>query len=251
MTKKKTYFVSDVHLGTPNFEESLEREKLLVEWLKAIREDAERIYLLGDIFDFWFEYKRVVPRGFTRFLGCISEIVDSGIPVYFFTGNHDIWVFDYLEKETGVKVIKEEQRVEINGKQFLIAHGDGLGPYDKKFNFLKKIFTNRFLQWCFKFVHPNFAIGFALRWSKHSRAKHELDKPINYEDEWLVKYSRSVEKEQHHDFYIYGHRHIPKIYDLGNNACYVNTGDWLINFTYAVFDGEKVDVIGYKDGLKK
>lgn len=245
--QKKIYFISDIHLGSPNFEESLKREKLLVQWLKEKSTDAEAFYFLGDIFDFWFEYKRVIPRGFTRFLGTLGEITDSGIPVYFFTGNHDIWVYDYLPQETGVTVIKTEQRVVLHGKTFHLAHGDGLGPYDKKYNFLKKIFTNRFLQWCFKRVHPNFSVSFAYRWSKYSRGQHEYPEQLELENEWLVKYSRSVMEKQDTDFFIFGHRHIPIHEKLDKTTEFINLGDWLINFTYGEFDGENFNLKHYTD----
>jgi UDP-2,3-diacylglucosamine hydrolase len=214
--------------------------------MKEKSEDAEAFYFLGDVFDFWFEYKRVVPRGFTRFLGALAEITDSGIPVYFFTGNHDIWIFDYLPKETGVQIVKNPIQKTINGKQFYLAHGDGLGPYDKKYNFLKSIFTNRFLQWSFKRIHPNFSIAFALRWSKYSRGKHEMPEIPDYENEWLVKYARSVlQKDASINYFVFGHRHIPIHYALDKNSEFINLGDWLINFTYGSFDGEKFGLYTY------
>lgn len=249
MKKKKTYFISDIHLGSPNFEESLKREKLLVQWLEEKQKDAEAFYFLGDIFDFWFEYKHVVPRGFTRFLGTISKLTDSGTPVYFFTGNHDIWVFDYLPTETGVKVIKKETRITIQDKTFYLAHGDGLGPYDKKYNFLKKIFTNKFLQWCFKRVHPNFSVAFAYRWSKYSRGQHEYPEQLELEKEWLVKHAREVMKVEAPDFFVFGHRHIPIHEKLDSNTEFINLGDWLFNFTYGEFDGERFTLKHYKDEL--
>ncbi len=249
MTKKKTYFISDIHLGSPNFEESLKREKLLVQWLEEKQKDAEAFYFLGDVFDFWFEYKHVVPRGFTRFLGTISKLTDSGTPVYFFTGNHDIWVFDYLPTETGVKVIKKETRIDIKNKSFYLAHGDGLGPYDKKYNLLKKIFTNKFLQWCFKRIHPNFSVAFAYRWSKYSRGQHKYPKQLELEKEWLVKHAREVMKDDTPDFFVFGHRHIPIHKKLDDKTEFINLGDWLVNFTYGVFDGESFSLKHYKDEL--
>jgi len=245
---KKTYFVSDVHLGAPDFESSLKREKLLVRWLEEKSKDAEAIYLLGDIFDFWFEYKRVVPRGFTRFLGTLSKLTDAGIPIYFFTGNHDIWVFDYLPRETGVSVIKDVHITSIHGKQFYIAHGDGLGPYDKSYNFLKKIFTSRVLQWAFKRIHPNFSVGFAHRWSKYSRGKHQITNVPDYEAEWLVKHARDVLKEgKTYDYFVFGHRHIPIKHKLNDTSTFVNLGDWLQTFSYGEFDGNEFRLRFYKE----
>jgi UDP-2,3-diacylglucosamine hydrolase len=239
LKEKKTYFVSDIHLGAPDFEHSLVREKKLVKWLKEKSADAEAFYLLGDIFDFWFEYKHIVPRGFSRFLGCISEITDAGIPVHFFTGNHDIWVFDYLPKETGVIVHKTPQIINLSGKTFYLAHGDGLGPYDKKYNLLKRIFTNSFLQWAFKRIHPNFSVAFAKRWSKYSRAQHQYPEKIDYEAEWLVKFARNYLESENSDidYFVFGHRHIPIKHALNEKTSFINLGDWLMNFTYGEFDG--------------
>lgn len=244
--KKKIYFVSDAHLGSPDFASSLKREKLLVKWLEEKSADAAAIYLLGDIFDFWYEYKHVVPRGFTRFLGTVAKLTDAGLPVYFFTGNHDIWVFGYLQQETGVKVIHDVLETEIYGKQFYISHGDGLGPYDKKYNFLKKIFTNRFLQWCFSRIHPNFAVWLADHWSKHSRGNHKYPTEPDYEKEWLVKHARDVMKEKNFDYYVFGHRHIPIVYKLDRDTTFINLGDWLENFTYGEFDGETFQLKSYR-----
>lgn len=241
---KKTYFVSDVHLGLPDNKESLAREKLLVRWLDEVSADAEKIYLVGDVFDFWFEYKRVVPRGFTRLLGKIAEITDKGIEVHFFTGNHDIWVFDYLPEETGVILHKEKLVTEINGKKFLIAHGDGLGPGDKGFKRMKKVFTCRFAQWLFARIHPNFAVWMAHSWSRKSRYKEEKKK-LQFkgpEKEWLILYAKKKLEKEHYDYFIFGHRHITVKYKL-NDAVFINLGDWLHNFSYAVFDGNELRLI--------
>lgn len=248
---KKIYFVSDAHLGFPNYEQSLKREKLLVEWLDKIKLDAEEIYLMGDLFDFWFEYKKVVPRGFTRFLGKIAEITDSGIPVHFFTGNHDIWIFDYLPKEIGIILHKEPIVKIFNDKIFYLAHGDGLGPHDKGFKFLKKIFTSPFYQWFFTRLHPNFGVGSAQYWSLKSRYA-KAKRPGEYdfkgvEDEWLVQYSRKLLEEKHFDFLIYGHRHVPLDFKISKTSRHINLGDWLANFTYGVFDGTNFELLNYKE----
>lgn len=246
---KKVYFLSDAHLGLPPIEKSLEREKLLTRWLDEARKDAHAIYLLGDIFDYWFEYKKVVPRGFTRLLGKISEITDSGIPVYFFTGNHDVWVFDYLPSETGMQVFREPVQIEMNGKKFFIAHGDGLGPYDKWYKFLKSIFTSRILQWMYARIHPNASIAFAHRWSKHSRLSKDAFLPFLGEDkEFQVLFSKDVLKTEHFNFFVYGHRHLPLDLKIGENSRLICLGDWFINFTYAEFDGNDMKLIAY---LKK
>ncbi len=248
--RKKIYFASDVHLGAPVMTNNSERERLFVKWLDTVKKDAGAIYLLGDIFDFWFEYKRVVPRGFTRFLGKIAEITDSGIPVHFFTGNHDIWVFDYLPNELGVIVHRDIVKTELGGKKFFIAHGDGLGPFDKGYKFLKKIFTNKFLQWCFARLHPNFGIWLAVKWSGHSRLKNGMiaaDEFRGDDKEWLVLYAKEELKKEHFDYFVFGHRHIPCSIDLGNNSRYINTGDWVTNFTYAVFDGGNMELCKFED----
>ena len=244
---KKIYFASDVHLGLSSFEESLKREKLFVKWLDEIKETAHEIFLVGDIFDFWFEYKKVVPRGFSRFLGKISEITDSGIPVHFFTGNHDIWIFDYLPKETGVIVHREPFTFEINSKKFYVAHGDGLGTYDKNFKRLKMIFTSRPLQWLFARLHPNAAIGFGQAWSNYNRT-HE--KPDTYQfkgedKEWLILFAKEILKTEHFDYFIFGHRHIPLNIKLSDNSTFINLGDWIVNFTFAEFDGDNISLKKY------
>jgi len=248
-TGKKIYFASDVHLGAPALNNNLQREKLFVKWLNQVKEDAKAVYLMGDIFDFWFEYKRAVPRGFTRVLGKLAEICDSGIEVHFFTGNHDIWVFDYLPQELGVIVHHKEVRTEIDGKKFFLAHGDGLGPYDKGYKMLKKIFTNKFLQWCFARLHPNFAIGLALKWSSHSRlsdGKVEADQFRGTDKEWLVLFANETLKNEDFDYFVFGHRHWPSNIKLDKGARYINTGDWISHFTYAVFDGENMELMNFE-----
>ena len=247
--KKKIYFASDIHLGLPNYEKSLKREKLFVKWLDEIKEDAEEIYLLGDIFDFWFEYKRAIPRGFSRFLGKLCEITDSGIPVYFFTGNHDMWIFDYLPKETGIVLYKEPIIKEIWGKKFYMAHGDGLGPGDRSYKLLKRIFASKFSQWLFARFHPNIGIWIANSWSTHSRYSRETE-PFEGEDkEWLILYSKKMLEKEHFDFMIYGHRHYPLDLKLSKNSRYINLGDWLSHFTYAVFDGKELELKKYPNNL--
>jgi len=175
MSAKKIYFASDFHLGVPSYEKSLEREKLLVKWLDEIKKDAEEVYLMGDLFDFWFEYKHAAPKGFVRLLGKIAEITDSGIPVYLFTGNHDMWMFDYLPKEIGVKIYREPIEKKFGSKTFYLGHGDGLGPGDKGYKFIKKVFANKFCQWLFARLHPNLGIGMAHYWSRKSRVANGND----------------------------------------------------------------------------
>lgn len=244
----KIYFVSDAHLGFPNAKESLEREKLLVKFLNEASKDATEIYLLGDIFDFWFEYKRVVPKGYTRFLGKIAELTDKGIPVHFFTGNHDLWVFDYLPNEIGIVVHRDREIRTIHHHKFFIAHGDGLGPSDIGFKYLKKIFKNRFAQWLFARIHPNFAVRMAIKWSQHNRY-HENPKNFTFlgeEKERLIQYAKRKLEQEQIDFFIFGHRHLPLELSLNNKAKFINLGDWLFHFTYAIYNGKNVTLHHYK-----
>ncbi len=251
MNNKKTYFISDIHLGLPDREKSLQRELKLVKFLNEIKEDTETIYFVGDIFDFWWEYKSVVPRGFIRFLGKIAELSDYGIKIIFFSGNHDIWMKNYLPEELGIKILHKELKTEINGKKFYIAHGDGLGPGDKSYKLLKKVFTNKFLQWCFSRLHPNFAFGLARKWS-YSRRSKETHYDFKGEDkELLVLHSKEILKKESFDYLIYGHRHFPLLIDTGNNSKHINLGDWLVNFTYGIFDGDKFSLNTYKNNVSE
>lgn len=244
---KKIYFASDHHLGVPNYEKSLEREKLFVKWLDEVKHDAHEIFIVGDLFDFWFEYKHAVPRGFVRVLGKLAEISDSGIPIHIFTGNHDMWIFDYLPKEIGAQLYRKPIERTWNNKRFYIGHGDGLGPGDHGYKFIKKVFANKFLQWCFARLHPNFGIGLANYFSRASRAKTgESDAKFLGEDkEWLAIYSKELLSKEHYDYFVFGHRHLPLDIQLNESSHYVNLGDWIQYFTYGVFDGEKLSLNSY------
>ncbi|HRG60135.1 MAG TPA: UDP-2,3-diacylglucosamine diphosphatase [Bacteroidia bacterium] len=237
---KKVYFASDFHLGVPNDEQSLLREKKIVQWLCDIEIDAQHIFLVGDIFDFWFEYKTVVPRGYTRLLGKLASLCDKGIKVHYFTGNHDMWTFGYLEKELGVSLYRNPIEVAINNKKFFIGHGDGLGPGDKGYKFIKKVFASSFSQWLFARLHPNFGIGLANFWSGKSRAANgPIDEIfMGEEKEWLIIYCKEVLQKKHFDFFIFGHRHLLLDIALPNNARYVNLGDWFKKPHFAVFNGQ-------------
>ena len=232
-------------------EKSLEREKIFVRWLDEISKDASEIYLLGDMMDYWFEYKKVVPRGFTRFLGKIAEITDSGIPVHYFTGNHDVWVFDYLPQEIGVHVHCEPLVKEINGKRFYIAHGDGLDTTDKGYLFLKRIFTSKVLQWLYARINPNCATAFAHYWSRRSRFAKGISMEFKGEErEELLIFARDLLKKEQYDFLIFGHRHIPLEYSIpGSNCKVILLGDWIVNNSFAVFDGENLQLNRYQGGL--
>ena len=246
MQGKKIYFASDLHLGLPTLKESLPREKLFVKWLDRIKPDAAELYLLGDIFDFWFEYKRVVPKGYSRFIGKIAEFTDSGIPVYFFTGNHDVWMFDYFQKELGVEVCHKPLIKDILNKKFFLAHGDGLGKGDPGYKLLKSIFTSPTLQWLFARIHPNFSLWFGNRWSVSSRYSKEIAHKFRGEDELITRFTRSKLEDQHFDFFIFGHWHSPTIYPLNDNTSnLIILGDWLVNNTYSVWDGEHLKLMQF------
>ena len=240
------YFASDFHLGIPDYASSLVREKMIVKWLDEIKEDASEIYLLGDIFDFWFEYSTVVPRGFVRLLGKIAEITDAGIPVHLFTGNHDMWMFDYLPKELNVSLNREHVTKDFNGKKFFIGHGDGIGPGDYGYKFIKAVFANKVCQWLFARIHPNFAFAIANFWSRRSRAATEELEFLGEENEYQIIFAKDKLKTEHIDYFIFGHRHIPNNIKLNEKSRYINLGDWITNFTYAVFDGENLELKSYQ-----
>lgn len=247
-TGKNIYFASDFHLGVPAGKSSLEREKRIIDWLNHIQKDAFEIYLVGDIFDFWFEYKHAIPKGFVRIQGKIAELVDSGIPVYFFTGNHDMWMFDYFEQELGVKIFREPVYRVYNDKKFVIGHGDGLGPGDRGYKFIKKVFAARWSQWMFARLHPNFGIGLANYFSRKSRVATGDDdsKFLGEDKEWLVQFCREHEKTDPQDYYIFGHRHLPMTIQINERATYINLGEWLNYKTYAVFDGTETKLLEWK-----
>ncbi|MBN2215254.1 MAG: UDP-2,3-diacylglucosamine diphosphatase [Bacteroidales bacterium] len=244
MTGHKYYFISDAHLGLYPVEESKRREKLLVNWLDTIKHDVRELFLMGDIFDFWHEYKRVVPRGFVRFLGKLSEISDLGVPVHFFTGNHDIWVYDYLTGEIGMNIYRKHIIREINDLRLFIGHGDGLGSGDTGYKLLKSVFTSKILQWLFARIHPNFSMWFGQKWSKSSRfAKGYIAEPYRGDDkEQQVVFAREKLKSEHFDYFIFGHRHVPFEIQIGEKSKVINLGDWINNFSYAVIEGNKLEL---------
>ena len=239
---KKVYFASDNHLGAPNQEKSKVREKQFVVWLDTIKADAAAIYLMGDLFDVWIEYKRVVPKGFVRVLGKLAELADSGISIHFFVGNHDMWMKDYLETELGIPVYYEPQQITLNNTSFFIGHGDGLGPGDKGYKRMKKVFRNPIIQWLYRLIHPDLGLRIAQHLSLRNRLiSGDDDKIYNGpESEWLVHYCREKLKTQNIDYFIFGHRHLPLDIELSKNSRYINLGDWLEYNTYAVFDGNSV-----------
>ena len=240
--KEKIYFASDFHLGVPDYESSLVREKKVIAWLDMVKQDASEIYLVGDIFDFWFEYKYTVPKGFVRLLGKLAEITDNGTKVHVFTGNHDMWMFDYLPKEIGVELHREPIEKIYNGKSFFIGHGDGLGPGDNWYKILKWICANKVCQWLFARLHPNLAFAIGQYSSKKSRIATGTSDSIYLGDdkEWLVQFCKEKLKEKHFDYFVFGHRHLPINVSVGERSSYMNLGEWVNYFTYAEFDGTQL-----------
>jgi len=247
--QKKIYFLSDFHLGAPDEKSSLVREKKLVRFFDNIRHDAAQIFIVGDIFDFWYEYKEVVPRGYVRLLGKLAELTDAGIPIHFFVGNHDMWMHDYFQKELNISVYFEPKVFEFNQKIFYIGHGDGLGPGDHGYKFIKKIFRNPLCQWAFGQLHPTWGIGMANYFSRKSRVKTgNSDEIFLGEDkEWLILYCREILEQKHYDYFIFGHRHFPLDFKLSADSRYINLGDWIRNFTYASFDGKDMELKKWND----
>jgi len=244
---KKIYFISDFHLGAPDYATSLVREKRVVQFLDEIKNDAAVIFILGDLFDFWYEYKRVVPKGFVRILGKLAELTDSGIIIHFFVGNHDMWMNGYFEKELNIDVYHEPKEYEFNGKKFLIGHGDGLGPGDHRYKFMKKIFRNKFSQSLFGMLHPSFGIGLADYFSRKSRMStgKKDEQFLGEEKEWLIVFCKEMLSKKHFDYFIFGHRHLPIEYKLNENSEYINLGDWIKYNSYAVFDNGSVTLKYY------
>ena len=240
MKKEKIYFASDFHLGSPNLEESLKRERKIISWLNEIEIDAKKIYLLGDIFDFWFEYEKVVPKGFVRLLAKLADFVDKGIEIHFLVGNHDMWMRDYLEKEIGLKVHFKEFIIEEDNQLIFIGHGDGLGRGDYKYKILKSLFTSNICKWLFSRLHPNFGLALGQAWSNKSRKKQES--PASEEKEILVEYCKEQQKNNPVDYYVFGHRHIPMEVKIDKRANYINLGDWIHHYSYAVLSDKKLEL---------
>jgi len=239
--RDKLYFASDFHLGSGGYAASREREGRLVRWLDMIKADASEVFLMGDVFDFWFEYKTVVPKGYTRFIGKLAELTDAGIKLYLFKGNHDMWMFDYFERELGAVIISDELEIERNGKKFYLHHGDGLGPGDNLYKLLKKIFRSKLCQWLFARIHPNLGVGIANYWSKNSRiAKNKWESPLLVEQEMLVIAGRELIRSHPYNYLIFGHRHLPLDIKLNDQSRYINLGEWINYNSYAVFDGKEL-----------
>jgi len=248
LSGKKLYFASDFHLGAPNPQESKIREQRIIRWLDLIANDAAGIFLVGDIFDFWFEYGEVIPKGFIPFISKIASLRAKGIPIYFFTGNHDLWMRDYFTTELGIPVYHEPIWLTSEGKSFLVGHGDGLGPGDRSYKVLKKVFTNPLSNWLFRWIHPDLGIKLAKSWSGHSRITNEEKDKSHFlgDDEWLWQYSKEVEEKKHFDYYVFGHRHLPLELQVGEKSIYFNLGEWVTQNNFLHFDGSKPGLIEFE-----
>lgn len=248
---KKIYFLSDFHLGTPDAASSLQREKKIVRFLESIRHDAMEIFIVGDLFDFWFEYSTVVPRGFVRILGKLAELTDLGIRIHFFVGNHDMWMRDYFQTELNILVYFEPKSFEFNNRKFYIGHGDGLGPGDKGYKFLKKIFRNPICQWMFGMIPPAFGMEIAHYFSRKSRAitTKEPERFLGEDNEWLLIYSKEILQTTYFDYLIFGHRHLPIDFTINEKSRYINLGEWINYSSYAVFNGETMELKYYTEEI--
>ena len=252
---KNVYFLSDAHLGSLAIPHGRTQERRLVRFLDSIKEKASAVYLLGDMFDFWNEYRYVVPKGYSRFLGKLSELTDNGVEVHFFAGNHDLWTYGYLEEECGVIVHKAPVTTEIYGKAFFLEHGDGLGDPDNKFKILRKLFHNRTCQRLLNFVHPRWGMALGLNWAKHSRLKRADGKEVPFmgeDKEFLVRFARDYKRSHPNiDYFLFGHRHIELDLPIDKSTRMLILGDWIWQFTYAVFDGEHLFLGEYVEGESK
>jgi len=249
----RVYFSSDYHLGVPSHEKSMVREKLIISWLESIEHDAQVIFLVGDIFDFWFEYNHAVPKGFVRLLGKLAQLSDKGIELIIFTGNHDMWMSGYLTEEIGAQIFRNPVHYEFANRNgishnMLVGHGDGLGPGDDFYKFLKKVFENSFFKLIFRLVHPDIGIWIAKEWSKRSRIANVNkgeERFLGEDREWLLQYCKDVEKSQHFDYYIFGHRHLPLDLNVNDRSRYINLGEWVSQQTFAIYDGSNLTLQKY------
>lgn len=248
--EKKIYFASDFHFGAPNAGKSLQRERVICTWLDQIKADAQVLFLMGDIFDFWFEYKHVVPKGYTRFLGKLAELSDSGIKIVVFLGNHDMWMKDYLQSEIKAEVYRTPKEYSIDNKTFFIGHGDGLGPGDYTYKALKVVFESKLCKWLFKnLIHPDLAMWLGYSWAKKSWQQHDKEEGVAQfeakEKEILYLYCQEQESLKHHDFYVFGHRHLKLDIAINEKSRYINLGDWITFYSYAVFDGKLLSLVDF------
>jgi UDP-2,3-diacylglucosamine hydrolase len=244
---KKIFFASDNHLGAPTPKASKPRERLFVSWLDTIENEAAALFLLGDLFDFWFEYKTVVPKGFTRVLGALARLTDRGIPVFFFVGNHDLWMNGYFEQELGITVFKTPQVFKLGNQSFFIGHGDGLGPGDLGFKRMKKVFTHPLSKWLFRWLHPDVGVRLGHYFSvKNKLISGKEDRHyLGPDKEWLVQYALRKLESNHYDYFVFGHRHLPLEVTLQEQSQYINLGDWIQYYSYGVFDDNAMQIKYY------
>lgn len=247
---KKTIFVSDLHLGVDTSLSSTERETLVCQWLMSIKEDVKTLYFVGDIFDYWFEYASVIPSGYSRFLSALRRLVDRGINIQFFTGNHDMWMFDYFKEEYGIPIYRQAQVVEIDGATFFIGHGDGLGPGDFLYKIIKRIFANYGCQRMFAMLHPTIAIGIMRRISQRDAKKYVRSDAFKGEAESLIQFARAY-PDASIDYFVFGHRHLLYDFRLNPNQRIINLGDWISYFSFAVWDGQQLTLEQYGNPSKK
>jgi UDP-2,3-diacylglucosamine hydrolase len=251
MSNKKVYFLSDVHLGSCAFNDDREREQKLVRWLTSIQDNASDIYLLGDIFDFWYEYKYVIPKGFVRLLGKLAELSDKGVQLHFFIGNHDIWVRDYFEKELGMNVYLYDTVQEINGKRFYLAHGHRTGYRPWIVKLMHYVFHAGWVRRLYNCIHPTINYWFGLKWSKNNRLyKHKQEEAeyLGEDKEFLVQFAKEYSKTHPEiDYFIFGHRHVMLDLMLSKTARVVYLGDWISHFSYAVFDEDGLRLEMYEE----
>lgn len=244
---KTVYFISDLHLGATYMPEARAKERLIVKFLESIKSDASHLYLMGDILDYWFEYKTVVPRGYIRFFGALASLADAGVKITWFIGNHDIWLFDYLSSEIGIEIVDGSQIRQINGKNFFLSHGDGVGDLPRGFRIIRSVFRNKICQKLYSAIHPRWTIPFAHRWSSYSRTKEKAVIPFLGEDEPLLKFARkTLSSDPEINFFIFGHRHLMIDRPLSDSCRFIILGDWLTNFSYGTFDGENFILTRYK-----
>ncbi|MDA7777719.1 UDP-2,3-diacylglucosamine diphosphatase [Flavobacteriaceae bacterium] len=245
---KKIYFASDQHFGAPTPEASKKREAIFLNWLDEIEKDASVLFLLGDLFDFWFEYKEVVPKGFVRVLGKLAHFVDSGIEVHYFVGNHDLWMRNYFQTELGIPVYHKPKDFTLENTSFFIGHGDGLGPNDKGYKRMKKLFTNPLAKWLYRLLHPDIGMRLGHYFSVKNKLISGAEDVVflGENKEWLAKYAQRKLKQKHRDFFLFGHRHIPMEIELNPKSNYINLGDWITHFTYGIFDGKNFELKKWK-----
>lgn len=235
---QKVYLASDFHLGAPNREDSLERERKIIRWLDTIASDAAGILLVGDVFDFWFEYGKVIPKGHVRFLGKLANLRDQGIPIILFAGNHDLWLADYFPTELNIPVIHHPTSFQIGPHRLHVAHGDGLGPGDRKFKFFKRIFVNPLAKWAFKWLHPDVGVALAEAWSGSSKERE--DEPFSGENERILQYAKDLHTSTPHDAYVFGHRHLKLEIPMDEHAVYYNLGEWVTSSPYLAVSSESI-----------